>query len=42
MGKAISLSVDEQLKTKSNNFTKNIKSGMHLKSDLQSDINSLE
>ena len=42
MGKAISLSVDEQLKVKSNNFIKNIKSGMHLKSDLQSDINSLE
>lgn len=42
MGKAISLSVDEQLKVKSSNFIKNIKSGMHLKSDLQSDINSLE
>lgn len=42
MGKAISLSVDEQLKVKSNNFIKNIKSGLHLKSDLQSDINSLE
>ncbi len=42
MGKAISLEVDEQLKVKSENFIKNIKSGMHLTSDLQSDINSLE
>lgn len=42
MGKAISLSIDEQLKVKSDNFIKNVKSGMHLKSDLNSDINSLE
>ena len=42
MGKSISLSVDEQLKVKSSNFINNIKSGMHLTSDLQSDINSLE
>lgn len=42
MGKAISLSIDEGLKTKSINFTKNIKSGMTFKSDLSSDINSLE
>lgn len=42
MGKAISLSIDEGLKTKSSNFTKNIKSGMTFKSDLSSDINSLE
>ena len=42
MGKAISLTVDENLKTKSNNFIKNIKSGMNIKSDLSSDINSLE
>ena len=41
MGKAISLSIDEGLKTKSSNFTKNIKSGMTFKSDLSSDINSL-
>ena len=42
MGKAISLSIDEQFKVKSDNFIKNVKSGMYLKSDLQSDINSLE
>lgn len=42
MGKTISLSIDEQLKVKSENFIKNVKSGMHLKSDLNSDINSLE
>ena len=42
MGKAISLSIDEQFKVKSDNFIKNVKSGMHLKSDLNSDINSLE
>ena len=42
MGKAISLEVDEQLKVKSNNFIKNIKSGMHLTSDINSDINDLE
>ena len=42
MGKAISLEVDEQLKTKSSNFIKNIKSGMHLTSDVNSDINDLE
>jgi len=42
MGKTISLSIDEQLKVKSDNFIKNVKSGMHLKSDLNSDINSLE
>jgi hypothetical protein len=42
MGKAISLSVDEQLKVKSSNFIKNIKSGMHLTSDVNSDINDLE
>lgn len=42
MGKAISLTVDENLKTKSSNFIKNIKSGMNIKSDLSSDINSLE
>lgn len=42
MGKAISLSVDEQLKVKSSNFIKNVKSGMHLTSDVNSDINDLE
>lgn len=42
MGKAISLEVDEQLKVKSSNFIKNIKSGMHLTSDINSDINDLE
>ncbi len=42
MGKAISLEVDELLKTKSSNFIKNIKSGMHLTSDVNSDINNLE
>ena len=42
MGKTISLTVDENLKNKSNNFIKNIKSGMNIKSDLSSDINSLE
>ena len=42
MGKAISLEVDEQLKIKSSNFIKNIKSGMHLTSDVNSDINDLE
>lgn len=42
MGRAISLEVDEQLKVKSSNFIKNIKSGMHLTSDINSDINSLE
>ena len=42
MGKTVSLSIDEQLKVKSDNFIKNVKSGMHLKSDLNSDINSLE
>lgn len=42
MGKTISLTVDENLKTKSSNFIKNIKSGMNIKSDLSSDINSLE
>ena len=42
MGKAISLEVDEQLKVKSSNFIKNIKSGMHLTSDVNSDINDLE
>ena len=41
MGKTISLTVDENLKTKSSNFIKNIKSGMNIKSDLSSDINSL-
>ena len=42
MGKAISLEVDEQLKERSNNFISKMKSGMHLNSDLSSDINSLE
>ena len=42
MGRTISLSIDEQLKTKSDNFIKNVKSDMHLDSFLDSDINSLE
>ena len=42
MGKAIDLTVDEELKGRSDNFNKNIKSTMRLKSDLNSDINSLE
>lgn len=42
MGKAIDLTVDETLKTRSDNFNKNIKSTMRLKSDLSSDVNSLE
>ena len=42
MGKAIDLTVDEELKSRSDNFNKNIKSTMRLKSDLNSDINSLE
>ena len=42
MGKAISLDIDESLKTKNDKFIKNIKSNMHLNSDLNSDIGSLE
>ena len=42
MGKAIDLTVDENLKSRSDNFSKNAKSTMRLKSDLSSDINSLE
>lgn len=42
MGKSIELTVDEQLKERSNNFDKNIKSTMRLKSDSNSDVNSLE
>ena len=42
MGKAISLEVDEDLKNKSDKFTKNIKSDMHLTSDLNSDDISFE
>lgn len=42
MGKQISLEVDKNLKEKSENFINKIKSGMDLKSDLTSDINSLE
>ena len=42
MGKTINLTVDEQLKNRSINFSKHIKSTMRLKSDFNSDINSLE
>ena len=42
MGKAIDLTVDEDLKGRTDNFNKNIKSTMRLKSDLNSDVNSLE
>ena len=42
MGKAIDLTVDEDLKGRTDNFNKNIKSIMRLKSDLNSDVNSLE
>lgn len=42
MGKAIDLTVDEQIKERCDSFSKNIKSTMRLKSDLSSDINSLE
>lgn len=42
MGKAIDLTVDEDLKNRTTNFNKNIKSTMRLKSDLSSDVNSLE
>lgn len=42
MGKTINLTVDEQLKNRSINFNKHIKSTMRLKSDFNSDINSLE
>ena len=42
MGKAISLEVDETLKLKSDKFTNNMKSKMHLNSDLNSDVNSIE
>lgn len=42
MGKAIDLTVDEDLKGRTDNFNKNIKSTMRLKSDLSSDVNSLE
>ena len=42
MGKTIDLTVDEQMKSRSDNFSKNIKSTMRLKSDLSSDVNSLE
>ena len=42
MGKAINLTVDEDLKYKSDSFIKNAKSTMHLKTDLNSDVNSLE
>lgn len=41
MGK-IELEIDETLKAQSENFIQKIKSGMHLKSDSESDINSLE
>lgn len=42
MGRPIELEIDENLKIQSENFIKKIKSGMHLKSDSESDINSLE
>ena len=42
MGKAIDLTVDDDLKGRTDNFNKNIKSTMRLKSDLNSDVNSLE
>ena len=42
MGKAIDLTVDEDLKGRTDNFNKNIKSIMRLKSDLNRDVNSLE
>ena len=42
MGRPIELTVDEQLKERSENFDKNIKSTMRLKSDSNSDVNSLE
>ena len=42
MGKAIDLTVDDVIKSRSENFNKNIKSTMRLKSDLNSDVNSLE
>ncbi len=42
MGKAIDLTVDDDLKGRTDNFNKNIKSTMRLKSDLSSDVNSLE
>ena len=42
MGKAIDLTVDEDLKGRTDNFNKNIKSTMRLKSDLNRDVNSLE
>lgn len=42
MGKAINLEVDEALKTKSDKFTKDIKSNMHITSDLNSDDISFE
>ena len=42
MGKAINLTVDEDLKYRSDSFIKNAKSTMRLKTDLNSDVNSLE
>ena len=42
MQKSFEVEVDEQVKEKSRNFIKKIKSGMHFKSDLDSSINSLE
>ena len=42
MGKAINIEVDEQLKDRSDRFLKNIKSDMHLTSDLNSDDISFE
>ncbi len=42
MGRPIELTVDEQLKARSENFEKNIKSTMRLKTDMNSDVNSLD
>lgn len=42
MEKSFSIEVDEKLKEQSRLFIKNIKSGMHYKSELDSSINSLE
>ena len=42
MAKTFNIEVDEHLKNKCDLFIKNIKSGMHYKADLDSNLNSLE
>ena len=41
MAKTFNIEVDEHLKNKCDLFIKNIKSGMHYKADLDSNLNSV-